>query len=113
MTIPFLCSKSQNVKYDFSADLHLANIALALPNLDKYSEAELLHFFNDQEPTVVLPLKLEDQSDSLPAYVLSPVCLAELVLKQLRTSKSNDLCVKIMDFGNGQNYLPKLPFFIS
>lgn len=53
---------------------------------------------------IVLPLHLEDQTDSLPAYVVPPISLAELVLKQLRTSKSNDLCVKIMDFGNGQNY---------
>lgn len=86
-----------------SIDLHLANIALALPDLDKYSESELLLHFNDPETTIVLPLRLEDQKDSLPPYVISPICLAELVLKQLRSSASNDLCVRIIDFGNGQH----------
>ncbi|RJE20032.1 STYKc [Aspergillus sclerotialis] len=82
-------------------DLHLSNIGLALPDLDKYSESELSFAFDDPEPTIVLPLRPEDQTNSLPTYVIRPISLAELVLEQLRTSKSTDLCVRIMDFGNG------------
>ena len=52
----------------------------------------------------MLPLRSDDQTDSLPPYVLPPISLAELVLEQLRTSKSTDLCVKITDFGNGSYY---------
>lgn len=62
------------------ADLYLANIALALHDLEKHSESELLLPSNDPELTIVLPLRLEDQTDSLPAYVVSPISLAERML---------------------------------
>ncbi|KAF3482568.1 protein kinase domain-containing protein [Arthroderma uncinatum] len=83
-----------------SAGLHLGNLALALPDRHEYSEAELLNFFSGMEATVLLALDPADQTDSLPSYVLLPIDLAELVLKEIRVSTSDELCVKITDFGN-------------
>ncbi|KAM5461018.1 hypothetical protein MferCBS49748_007516 [Microsporum ferrugineum] len=81
-------------------DLHLGNLALALPSLHKHGEAELLNFFSGMEATVLLTLDPANQTDSLPPYVLPPINLVELVIKDIRASKSDELCVKIIDFGN-------------
>ncbi|KAM5490650.1 hypothetical protein MaudMau93_002456 [Microsporum audouinii] len=81
-------------------DLYLGNLALALPSLHKYGEAELLNFFSGIEVTVLLTLDPANQTDSLPPYVLPPINLIELVIKDIYALRSDELCVKIIDFGN-------------
>ncbi|PGH06783.1 hypothetical protein AJ79_06424 [Helicocarpus griseus UAMH5409] len=82
------------------ADLHSGNLAVTLPNLDRYNEADLLFSLEPPECTAVLPLDAADQTDSLQAYVVLPVTLGVLLREDPTILEESQLTIKILDFRN-------------
>ncbi|CDO69670.1 hypothetical protein BN946_scf184851.g58 [Trametes cinnabarina] len=81
-------------------DLHLGNLGCAFPELAQQSEDDVMQDLDPYDITVVLPCNPEEQTPSLPAYVLSACNLGEYCRRIRLPERDPD--IRILDFGNAR-----------
>ncbi|KAI0351374.1 kinase-like protein [Trametes cingulata] len=81
-------------------DLHLGNLACAMPELASQDEDDVMQDLTPYDLTIVLPREPSDQTPSLPPYVVGP-CELGKYWESIRSPDSPPE-VKILDFGNAR-----------
>lgn len=85
-----------------SLDLHLGNVGVALPTLNKHPIKNILHYFGNPECIIVLPEEQPSDPEALPAYLVPPISIAEYLTNKDPTLDESSPRGVIMDLGNGQ-----------
>ena len=79
-------------------DFHIGNVGFAFPELDSQDPNDLMQDLLPHELTIVLPFSSDDQTASLPPYVIAPCYIAGYFDKITRSDIPQ---IKIFDFGAG------------
>lgn len=77
-------------------------MALTIPTLQELSEDEIMAWDPEIRPVIHRqPLEQKERA-SLPPYIVAPLeSLPLLIREKFPNYKRDELCVKIIDFGNG------------
>ncbi|KAF8062319.1 kinase-like domain-containing protein [Lyophyllum atratum] len=81
-------------------DVHTDNIAFTVPGLNKLSAKEWMDRLEDAVATPVVPRRLEDQSESLPKYLVDSADISDVVTSLIEKHGKEEICAVITDFGN-------------
>ena len=85
-----------------SQDLHTDNIAFVLPGLAELSAHTWTEGLDDPDATPVVPQRLEDESDSLPKYLVESADITTVVKSVIKEHGSDGIYAVVIDFGSGE-----------
>jgi serine/threonine-protein kinase SRPK3 len=84
-------------------DLHTDNIAFVLPGLAGLSAQTWMEALDDPEATPVIPRRFDDQSDSLPKYLVESADMTSVVKSVIKEHGSDGIYAVVIDFGSGES----------
>jgi hypothetical protein len=82
-------------------DLHIGNFGCSVPGLNKCSKLDLLGHLGNPECVPILPVKLMNQTASLPHYLVMPISMARYLSEEIATLEVEQPTLKVLDFGSG------------
>lgn len=90
-------------------DPHYANFSIAIPQFQQFDEGTIADYFADPAVITVVPRDPSFPMDSIPSYVAESVSLGAFLLDQHSFLSSEEICLKILDFGRASwaNKIPK------
>ncbi|KAG6098561.1 hypothetical protein E4U30_007822 [Claviceps sp. LM220 group G6] len=78
---------------------HIGNFGIALPQLDRFEEADIMEYFLNPELILVIPRDPKLPINSIPPYIVKSVITTADFLKSRKIFPAASLIVKIMGFG--------------
>jgi len=85
-----------------SLDLHADNIVFALPGLGELAAQVWMRHLEDPDLIAVIPRKFEDQSDSLPKYLVEAADITSVVKSVISKHGTEGIYAVVIDFGSGE-----------
>jgi len=85
-----------------SQDLHMNNIVFVLPGLTQLSVQAWMVGLDDPDVIPVIPQKFDDQSDSLPKYLVESADMTNVVKSIIKEHGSDGIYAVVIDFGSGE-----------
>jgi len=85
-----------------SQDLHADNIVFALPGLAELTAQVWMRHLEDPDLIAVIPRKFEDQSDSLPKYLVEAADIMTVVKSVISKHGTEGIYAVVIDFGSGE-----------
>jgi len=85
-----------------SQDLHTDNIAFVLPGLAGLSAQAWMEGLDDPDAIPVIPRRFDDQSDSLPRYLVESADMTSVVKSVIKEHGSDGMYAVLIDFGSGE-----------
>lgn len=82
-------------------DPNYANFGIAIPQLQQFDERTIADYFADPAVIIVVPRDPSFPRDSIPSYVAECVSLGSFIQDKHCFPPSEEICVKILDFGRG------------
>ncbi|KAG6161884.1 hypothetical protein E4U11_003073 [Claviceps purpurea] len=79
-------------------DPHIANIGIALPQLEQFEEDDIIDYFATEEVVAVVPRDIKLPLNSFPPYIVPSVIMTDF-LQSRKAFPAGSLNVKILDFG--------------
>lgn len=76
---------------------------MALPQLQDFSENDIMSHFSNPECVAVVPRDPQKQTISLPPYLVESVSIVDFLEAKHALCSNEALDLKIMDFGNGKS----------
>ncbi|KAK8148212.1 hypothetical protein G3M48_000147 [Beauveria asiatica] len=89
-------------------DPHLANFGVALPQLEQFSEDDIIDYFANPEIIPVVPRDTSFSMSSLPPYVTLRVSMADFLHMMKSFPAEPTMSIKILDFGRAHRTSEKL-----
>lgn len=83
-------------------DPNYANFGIAIPQLQQFDERTIADYFADPTVITVVPRDPSFPRDLIPSYVAESVSLESFILDKHCFSPSEEICLKILDFGRGR-----------
>ncbi|KAG8425778.1 hypothetical protein J3459_009698 [Metarhizium acridum] len=92
-------------------DPHYANFGIAIPRLQQFDEGAIADYFADPPLIPVVPRDASFPRDSVPSYIAETVPLGSFVLDKKCLPSSEEVCLKVFDFGRAcwTDKIDKLP----
>ncbi|KAG5955556.1 hypothetical protein E4U56_007166 [Claviceps arundinis] len=81
-------------------DPHIANLGIALPQLERFEERDIIEYHANPETIPVVPRYPQTPLSSMPAYIVKSTELTGY-LKIMKVFPGGSVTVKIMGFGRG------------
>jgi len=85
-----------------SQDLHTDNIAFVLPGLTGLGAQAWLEGLDDPDVIPVIPQRFDDQSDSLPKYLVESADITTVVKSVIKEHGSEGIYAVLIDFSSGE-----------
>jgi len=85
-----------------SQDLHADNIVFAFPGLAELSVQVWMRHLEDPDLIAVIPRRFEDQSESLPKYLVEAADITSVVESVISKHGTEDIYAVVIDFGSGE-----------
>ncbi|KAK3946019.1 kinase-like domain-containing protein [Diplogelasinospora grovesii] len=91
-------------------DPHVGNLGIALPQLERFDEDDIVEYFSNPEMIPVIP---RDPSmiplHSVPPYLAQTVSIAEFLESKKSFPASSEMSIRILDFGRSYRTSEKVP----
>jgi len=88
-----------------SQDLHADNIVFSLPGLAELTTQVWMHTLEDPDLIPVIPRNFEDQSDSLPKYLVEAADITNVVQSVMSKHGTEGIYAVVIDFGSGETQI--------
>lgn len=82
-------------------DLHADNLGVGIPQLQNFSEDDIMDHFSNPETTAVVARDPHLSTEFFPAYLVQPVDLVHFLKKSGSLKEGLPFDLKILDFGGG------------